>query len=317
MHISARIVQDESEMYPPEVINALKEALRNAYWYKRDLRQFMLAAAVPAEIVNNKGWDDDTRYKVSIVAQILEELLAMGDEGIGPMRRLIRGVLEIPNFDHLARLEDGASKVTAARSSVEAPRTIVRRNSASEPPPSVRGRTNSAGEAAKKLNEVLGVLQRRFAELTAMTEPQRRGIEFEVFLRDLFLAHDLDPRGSFRIVGEQIDGAFEFEGTQFLLEAKWESSRIGVAPLDAFVGKIDRKLDNTLGLFVALNGFTDEGLAAFVRGRLKLILCSGEDIALVVQGLVDLRDMLKRKIRHAAQTGNPYLTGRDILGSTN
>ena len=33
------------------------------------------------------------------------------------------------------------------------------------------------------------------------------------------------PRGSFRLIGEQIDGSFHLEGETYLLEAKWQGVR--------------------------------------------------------------------------------------------
>jgi hypothetical protein len=116
----------------------------------------------------------------------------------------------------------------------------------------------------------------------------------------MFAAYDLNSRGSFKIAGEQIDGAFEFEGTQFLVEARWEKKRQSAPSLDSFSKKVERKLENTLGLFIALEGYTEEGLAAFRGGRPAVILMDGEDLALVLQGLIDFRELLKQKIRHAS-----------------
>src|SRR6266851_6719560 len=112
-------------MYPPEVIQALKDALRNVYWYKDDLRLFLLALTLPENLVLKQGWHDEKEYKIRIVSKILDELIAKGDDGVGAMRRIIQAVLDIPNFDHLRQLEDGAAKVQAARRSVEKLRGIV------------------------------------------------------------------------------------------------------------------------------------------------------------------------------------------------
>ena len=38
--------------------------------------------------------------------------------------------------------------------------------------------------------------------------PQSRGFAFEKYLRKLFEVYSLEPRSSFKIVGEQIDGSF-------------------------------------------------------------------------------------------------------------
>jgi len=138
-------------------------------------------------------------------------------------------------------------------------------------------------------------------------DPQDRGRQFEGFLQDMFGGYDLNPRGSFKIIGEQIDGAFELEGTQFLLKARWQKERQGAAALDSFPKKVERKLEYTVGLFVSLAGFTDEGVAAFRGSRPPVILMDGEDLALFLQGFVDFRELLKHKVREAAQTGDPYL----------
>jgi len=82
--------------------------------------------------------------------------------------------------------------------------------------------------------------------------------------------------------------------------------------LDSFSKKVERKLENTLGLFVALNGFTESGLGAFSGSRPSIILMDGEDLALVLQGLVDFHDLLKTKVRYASQTGVPFLRARDL-----
>jgi hypothetical protein len=83
----------------------------------------------------------------------------------------------------------------------------------------------------------------------------------------IFELFDLDPKASFRNTGEQIDGAFRLEGTEYLFEAKWQKSPVGVQELDAFSSKVGRKLDNTLGVFLSINGFSEDGVKAHSIGR--------------------------------------------------
>lgn len=301
-------------MYPPEVIQALKEALRNIYWYKDDLRLFFLSCEVPNNIIVKQGWHDPQEYKVRIAGNVLDELISMGDAGLGHIRRIIRTVLDIRNFDHLRNLEDGAAKVSAARESVEVLRELVLKHDATitKEREERATRTDRFAHVTRRWNDEIEHLQAQFYELVATENPQERGLLFQNFLWELFKAHDLNPRSSFRITGEEIDGAFEFETTQFLLEAKWQKDPMGAAPLDSFSKKVERKLENTLGLFVALNGFTENGLEAFSGTKPSIILMDGEDLAVVLQGLVDFRDLLKRKVRYASQTGDPFLRARDL-----
>ncbi len=303
-------------MYPPEVIQALKEALKDVYWYKNDLRLFLKTLDLPGGIVERQGWHDSKEYKVVIAGNILDELITIGVEGLGPIRRLIQSVLDIPNFDHLKKLEDGAKKVQVARRSVELLRRLALDHDESfrRTVKDTKARKDKVYLATQRCNDEIRVLQRRFTELASVEDHAKRGILFEDFLNDLFAAHDLNPRGSFKIKGEQIDGAFEFDGTQYLVEAKWRKEPQGTGPIDAFTRKVQRRLENTLGLFISLSGYTDEGLAALRGDRPHVVLFNGEDLALVLQGFVDFRDCLKQKVRWASQTGNPYLSARNMTG---
>ena len=142
---------------------------------------------------------------------------------------------------------------------------------------------------------------------------QARGLALEPFLSELFEAFDLQPRGAFKITGEQIDGAFQLGSERFILEAKWEKDAVDERPISGFERKIDRRLDNTLGLFISLNGFSDDGVKAVQRSRPNLILMDGRDLASVIEGCIDLRELIERKLRFAAETGDIYLPVHVIL----
>ena len=115
--------------------------------------------------------------------------------------------------------------------------------------------------------------------------PQTRGYAFETFLKRLFDAFGLAAQEPFRLRGEQIDGSFQLASEIYLLEAKWQGQQIGVAELHTFHGKIEQKAAWTRGLFVSNSGFTEDGLAAFGRG--KRVIC--------LDGF-DLYEMLDREI---------------------
>ncbi len=159
----------------------------------------------------------------------------------------------------------------------------------------------------------LGELEQQYRALLTDTDHQRRGYQLEKILRTLFELFDLDPRASFKITGEQIDGAFTFEGTDYLFEGKWEQKLIGAADLDVLAGKLSRKLDNTPGLFLSVNGFSDEGVTAHSSGRRLMILMDGSDLMAVLEGRIDLIQLLLRKRRDASQTGRIYLRIHEIL----
>jgi hypothetical protein len=141
--------------------------------------------------------------------------------------------------------------------------------------------------------------------------PVERGFAYERFLKELFDAYELAARASFRLVGEQIDGSFQLAEETYLLEAKWTSPPIGVADLRAFNAKVEEKAAWSRGLFVSDNGFSPEGITAFGRGK-RVVCADGLDLYEILDRNLPLADVLAKKIRRAAETGNPFVSVRDL-----
>lgn len=146
----------------------------------------------------------------------------------------------------------------------------------------------------------------------AQLEPHARGYAFETLLRDLFNVYGLEAREPFRLKGEQIDGSFVLQGETYLVEAKWQNDKIGVADLHTFHGKLEQKAAWTRGLFVSNSGFTDEGLEAFGRGK-RVICMDGLDLFDTLSRELPLNHVLDRKVRRAAETGLPFARVRDLF----
>lgn len=159
----------------------------------------------------------------------------------------------------------------------------------------------------------LSELREKLLALNSL-EAHNRGFEFERFLKDLFEAHNLAPRSSFRLLGEQIDGSFELNGDVYLLEAKWHAKQTAQDDLLVFREKVQSKSVWTRGLFVSNSGFTDDGIAAFARGRATNIIgMTGQDLFFVLSGDMLLLDAISRKARKAAETGEFYVPVFDLL----
>jgi hypothetical protein len=72
-------------------------------------------------------------------------------------------------------------------------------------------------------------------------------------------------------------------------------------------------LDNTLGLFLSVNGFSPDGITAHSLGRKVVLLMDGSDVMAVLDGRIEFPELLKRKRRHAAQTGEIYIRYQDMF----
>jgi hypothetical protein len=144
-------------------------------------------------------------------------------------------------------------------------------------------------------------------------DAQGRGRRFERLLNDLFSLYDLNPRKSFVIADEQIDGAFTFNTDDYLIEAKWEQTPAARADIDVLAQKVARKGRNTLGLFVAVAGFSEPAIRAHSDSGSGLIFMDGTDLYSVLEGRIELTDVLDAKRRHLSETGKPLLLVKDVL----
>jgi hypothetical protein len=178
-----------------------------------------------------------------------------------------------------------------------------------------QGQSQSSRTAPSATPQALQDLNRRLLKLAAL-KPQDRGFAFERFLTDLFTVYNLDPRRSFRLTGEQIDGSFQLQQEIYLLEAKWQDARTAQADLLTFSGKVEGKAQWSRGLFVSYSGFSADGLQAFARGRRTSIICmDGLDLAQVLSGCLDLVDVIDQKKRRAAETGSAFVPVRELFAS--
>ena len=156
-------------------------------------------------------------------------------------------------------------------------------------------------------------LTQRLIDLSDL-EPQLRGYAFEAWLTDAFNAFGLAAREPSRNRGEQIDGSFQLHGETYLVEAKWHAAQIGAADLHAFHGKLEQKAVWARGLFISNSGFTPDGLVAFGRGK-RVICMDGLDLFETLNRELPLDQVLARKVRRAAETGQPFERVRDLFVS--
>ncbi|MGR5861037.1 restriction endonuclease [Bacillus pacificus] len=295
-------------------IQYLKEALCNIYWYKNDLKGFLLNCISDKTIIYKVDWSN---YKRQIVSDIIDELMKNQERNLGDIRRILYEVTQMTSFRHLEQIEDGKRKAERAKASVyDLKRIIEDHDTQLKKEAAIRKKRIENMEKIKSSQALLTRLdeiKQIYSKLVISKDHHHRGFELEKVLYSIFELFDLDPRASFRNIGEQIDGAFSLEGTDYLFEAKWQSYAVNASDLDAFSGKISRKLDNTLGLFLSINGFSEDAVKIYSLGRSTILLMDGMDLLAVLENRIDIVSLIVRKRRHAAQTGNIYLKVEKIL----
>jgi len=137
---------------------------------------------------------------------------------------------------------------------------------------------------------------------------QDRGRAFEGIIQAVLYRDDLKPRTHFRPEGEEVDGSFVLHHRTFLLEAKWRKDPRPASDLYAFRGKVDGKLVGTIGVFISMSGYSSDAIDALKYGKeINLILFNEQDFRLVCSGSISFAEAMERKLRYAAEEGQPFL----------
>jgi hypothetical protein len=159
----------------------------------------------------------------------------------------------------------------------------------------------------------LDALREDFLTLHTSSDRSKAGIALERLLTELFGLFSLNPRKSFCVVGEQIDGSFELDHETYLLEAKWEKEPLSEQPLAYFRAQIEGKSSITRGVLIAINGVSEPAKQAIARGKQPLFFCmDGHDLMMVLSGQVVLDELLRQRRRVLAQEGLMFVPFNEL-----
>lgn len=298
----------------PAALVAIKEALTHIYWYKRDLKTFILNSLPERIDISRIDWDALT--KRDIVSLLIDKLSDSNHPEI--LLEIAQNICQFNSFEHLRYLDDGENKISKATIAVNHLKRLI--TPFQDEMKLKEEREKRIKEAENKRRNFqnyqteLDNLKQEFYALVKSEDSQQRGFKLEKLMNRLFLLNDLDPKSSFKITGQQIDGAFALDGTEFLFEAKWTKSPINSAELAIFKEKVKSKLENTLGLFLSVEGFSEEGITAFQSSDKVMILMDGSDLMAILEGRISFIDLMIRKKRIAAREGKIFVPFYKMVG---
>jgi hypothetical protein len=168
--------------------------------------------------------------------------------------------------------------------------------------------TGGSEEKGRWTAEDMELLKDRFMTLHSMSNNEARGPLFVQFLDDLLELFEIHSELTYRLDENYIEGSTEFEKAECALRAIWENSDANKLQVEEFGSKLR---DQDWGWFFSINGFSDEALAA-ARG-LSLIGIDGSDMFLVLDQRVRLDELLRHKMHAAEETGNCFVSAKDMV----
>jgi len=295
---------EEKKKISPQQIIAVKEALSVIYWKKEDLQQFIKYTLDNPTIVATINWNLTKR---EIVKELINRMVSRLDIYEKDLINLVFAVIDFNDFRNLAYWDEDGSKTKKAKEAVSNLRNLTKgftqTNKEQEEAKARRIKAEQSVKKALSLEEELLQLKNEFNEIAINKNFHQRGFQLEKFLYKLFLLYDLEPKGSFKINGEQIDGAFTFQNTDYLLEAKW-AKEVNRSDLATFCYKVESKFKNAAGLLISIDGVTKEAVSTDFK---SIIIMDGVDLLAVLDHRISLSDLLFKKRRKASETGNIYV----------
>ncbi|MFV0324667.1 MAG: restriction endonuclease [Bacteroides xylanisolvens] len=153
-------------------------------------------------------------------------------------------------------------------------------------------------QRSDRLCELKNVFNKRLTS----SNRQEAGYDLEDILMRLFSLSEIEYKKSYKTSTQQIDGSFSFEGFDYLVEAKWRKDQPNEGEIGSFQRKVDTKLKSTRGIFVSVSGFRNEVIEAF-NNNTNILLMDGIDLTHLLEGRIELKELLSMKIKYAAQYG--------------
>jgi hypothetical protein len=285
----------------------MKDCILSLFWPRKDIVGFFEKhGCTKAEISALQIEGEQALKRHEVINSLFNALASRQDKGLGPFRAMLQSLLTWSHFDpyyfdKLRKLDRAA----AARN-LEHLRQLQEIRDAKIK--SDRERRAAQDAVRQQPTTSLEQLRSEYLDLFAnKTSRQQRGYALERILAELSRLSRLETTEAFRVNGEQVDGAVKFDGEHYLIEAKWQERSASNEPVYQFAGKVAGKLYGR-GLFISVNGFSSEVIRSLVIGKeIQTLFVDGEDLILILEEHLTLRDMIDRKVKAAQTKGLIYV----------
>jgi hypothetical protein len=281
------------------------------FWFWNSFYSFLESSGVPRSLYQR--YPKDTYNKYHVMRNILDVLEGQGR--IDTINSLISNFYRLKNAVDRDNLDVRKAKqlLQEFRDSVgnDPIETAIKEQERER----ARADYQQSVENTKSKSKSLSDLNDKFLGLSTTTEltPQQRGFELESLFFDLLHFAEIEHTRPYRTPdGEQIDGHFKYEKFDYLVEVKWTAGVTKQKDLSIFDGKIRGKAQSTRGLCLAAEGFDENAVIKFSGDAPRIVLMTGEDLAIVLSGTITTHDILKAKVDAIVRYGNINFHARDI-----
>ena len=285
----------------------MKDCILSLFWPRKDIVGFFEKhGCSKAELSGLQIEGENSLKRHEVIDTLFSKLDARADNGLGPFRAMLQSLLAWSHFDpyyfdKLRKLD----RSVATRSLAHLKQLQEIRDAKIK---ADRERRATKEAARQQPMATLEDLRTEYLDLLGnKTSRQQRGYALEQILAELARLSRLETTEAFRVNGEQVDGAVKFDGEHYLIQAKWQEKSASNEPVYQFAGKVAGKLYGR-GLFISVNGFSSEVVRSLIMGKqIQTLFVDGEDLILVLEGHLNFREMIDRKVKAAQTKGLIYV----------
>ena len=306
--------------YPPELFQLLVDTIPRLCRSKRDVLLFFRGAGVRRtmfrDLERRLAEDASSINKFDMARTLLTRLNEAGDGALGERRALLQRVHDFEDFSTCwenDRLE-AQGLVGQIRQVVNVKDSFTRmRQEREQEARKHRDTARREAEVLQQKRETLDTIRRDLTHLFAMEDARRRGVLLEDILNRFFQTDGILLRESFARTGdpgqgvvEQIDGVVELEGEIYLVEMKWLKNPLGPGDVAPHLVRVFGR-QSSRGIFISYSGYTDAAINTCKEALVNavVVLCTLQELVLLVESASDLKDFLKDKVRGAIVDKEP------------
>ena len=293
--------------FPADIKGCMKDCILSLFWPRKDIVGFFEKhGCSKAELSGLQIEGESSLKRHEIIDVLFAKLDARSDNGLGPFRAMLQSLLAWSHFDPYYFDKLGKLDRSAATRHLDHLKQLQEIRDAKIKADRERRATQEA--ARQQPTTTLEDLRTEYLDLLGdKTSRQQRGYALERILAELARISRLETTEAFRVNGEQVDGAVKFDGEHYLIEAKWQEKSASNEPVYQFASKVAGKLYGR-GLFISVNGFSAEVVRSLIMGKeIQTLFVDGEDLILVIEGHLNFREMIDRKVKAAQTRGLIYV----------
>jgi restriction system protein len=310
--------------YPPELLLLLTDTIPLLCRSYEDTLLFFKGAGV------NDGISRDLRQmlltdrgslnKFKIARTILTRLNEQGDVTLRERREVLKRVTEFEDFS-ICWPDDqlkARGLVAEIRRVINVKDAFTRINDEREREHQQHAAKRDVEiEATQRRQNVIERLKRDLFALFGETDANKRGKSLEIVLNNLFDAFGILVRQAFTLTGdsgegivEQVDGVIELENHLYFVEMKWWKQPIGRPrpEVSEHLVRIYHRAESR-ALIISASGFSEPAITtckeSLTLGKF-VTLCTLEEIVMLLERQIDLKQFLKSKVQATILEKNPF-----------